>query len=100
MAVPTQTVKSSHTIKVYFTLAIVVKIETTKRITKLAGIYLHIPFCRQACTYCNFHFTTSLRSKSSLVDALCREAADRQHDLVAHMALVAEELGRVGPDHA
>ena len=35
---------------------------------------MHIPFCRQACTYCNFHFTTSLRYKDALVDALVREA--------------------------
>jgi oxygen-independent coproporphyrinogen III oxidase len=39
----------------------------------VAGIYLHIPFCRQACTYCNFHFTTSLRYKNDLVTALCKE---------------------------
>ena len=40
----------------------------------MAGIYLHIPFCKQACTYCNFHFTTSLRYKDDLVNALAREA--------------------------
>jgi oxygen-independent coproporphyrinogen-3 oxidase len=40
----------------------------------LAGIYLHIPFCKQACTYCNFHFTTSLRYKDALVKALATEA--------------------------
>ncbi|HEX2532872.1 MAG TPA: radical SAM family heme chaperone HemW, partial [Chitinophagaceae bacterium] len=39
----------------------------------MAGIYLHIPFCRQACTYCNFHFTTSLRHKAGLVEALEQE---------------------------
>ena len=40
----------------------------------MAGIYIHIPFCRQACTYCNFHFTTSLRYKDDLVKALAKEA--------------------------
>jgi oxygen-independent coproporphyrinogen-3 oxidase len=40
----------------------------------LAGIYLHIPFCKQACTYCNFHFSTSLRYKDALVKALAGEA--------------------------
>ncbi len=40
----------------------------------MAGIYLHIPFCKQACTYCNFHFTTSLRYKDDLVKALIKEA--------------------------
>ena len=39
----------------------------------MAGIYLHIPFCKQACNYCNFHFTTSLRYKADLVQALARE---------------------------
>ena len=40
----------------------------------MAGIYIHIPFCRQACTYCNFHFTTSLRYKEELVEAIATEA--------------------------
>ena len=39
----------------------------------MAGIYIHIPFCRQACNYCNFHFTTSLRYKSELVNAIAKE---------------------------
>jgi oxygen-independent coproporphyrinogen III oxidase len=34
---------------------------------------LHIPFCKQACNYCNFHFTTSLRYKTELVNALIKE---------------------------
>ncbi|MDX1913055.1 MAG: radical SAM family heme chaperone HemW [Saprospiraceae bacterium] len=39
----------------------------------MAGIYLHIPFCKQACHYCNFHFSTSLRHKEAMVAAICRE---------------------------
>jgi len=39
----------------------------------LSGIYLHIPFCKQACHYCNFHFTTSLHQKNELVAALVME---------------------------
>ncbi len=39
----------------------------------MAGIYLHIPFCRQACHYCNFHFATSLRYKNEMQDALLKE---------------------------
>ncbi|ADB38857.1 radical SAM family heme chaperone HemW [Spirosoma linguale] len=38
-------------------------------------LYLHIPFCKQACHYCDFHFSTSLGQKSALVDALCTEIA-------------------------
>jgi oxygen-independent coproporphyrinogen-3 oxidase len=47
----------------------------------LAGIYIHIPFCKQACTYCNFHFTTSLRRKNELVGALLDEIELRKHYL-------------------
>ncbi|AKD56015.1 radical SAM family heme chaperone HemW [Spirosoma radiotolerans] len=36
-------------------------------------LYLHIPFCKQACHYCDFHFSTSLGQKSALVDTLCAE---------------------------
>jgi oxygen-independent coproporphyrinogen-3 oxidase len=39
----------------------------------LAGIYIHIPFCKQACHYCNFHFSTSLRYKNELLAALLKE---------------------------
>ncbi len=39
----------------------------------MAGIYLHIPFCRQACNYCNFHFSTSLHYKNAFLQALLKE---------------------------
>ena len=39
----------------------------------MSGIYIHIPFCKQACYYCNFHFSTSLRFKNELVAALLKE---------------------------
>ncbi len=39
----------------------------------MAGIYIHIPFCKQACTYCNFHFSTSLKQKNDLIAALLKE---------------------------
>lgn len=39
----------------------------------LSGIYIHIPFCKQACHYCNFHFSTSLRYKNELIAALLKE---------------------------
>ncbi|HXB90996.1 MAG TPA: radical SAM family heme chaperone HemW [Puia sp.] len=39
----------------------------------MAGIYIHIPFCRQACHYCNFHFSTSLKYKNDFVAALLKE---------------------------
>ena len=39
----------------------------------MAGIYIHIPFCKQACHYCNFHFATSLHYKNDFVAALLKE---------------------------
>ncbi len=39
----------------------------------MAGIYLHIPFCKQACHYCDFHFSTSLQYKDDIVKALVTE---------------------------
>ena len=39
----------------------------------MAGIYIHIPFCLKACYYCDFHFSTSLRSKNQIISAICQE---------------------------
>ncbi len=36
-------------------------------------LYIHIPFCRQACHYCNFHFSTSLKYEDEMITALARE---------------------------
>jgi len=41
----------------------------------LPGIYIHIPFCKQACHYCNFHFSTSLLQKEKMIEAICKEIA-------------------------
>src|SRR5258707_10715412 len=73
----------------------------------MAGIYLHIPFCRQACHYCNFHFSTSLHRKNDFVSALLKEMEARR-DYIGPAAvetiylgggtpslLTEEELGRI-----
>lgn len=44
----------------------------------MAGIYIHIPFCKQACNYCNFHFSTSLQMKDAMIDAIIQEIALRK----------------------
>ncbi len=44
----------------------------------MAGVYIHIPFCKKACHYCDFHFSTSLQNKELLVEALCLEIALRK----------------------
>ncbi|RYY18506.1 MAG: radical SAM family heme chaperone HemW, partial [Chitinophagaceae bacterium] len=50
----------------------------------MAGIYLHIPFCRQACHYCNFHFSTSMGLKEDFLKGLLTEIALRQ-DYLDHL---------------
>lgn len=47
----------------------------------MAGIYLHIPFCKQACHYCNFHFSTSLAYKDKMITCLLEEIKLRQNYL-------------------
>jgi oxygen-independent coproporphyrinogen-3 oxidase len=47
----------------------------------MPGLYLHIPFCKQACHYCDFHFSTSLGLKGQFVDALVQEMALRKNYL-------------------
>lgn len=39
----------------------------------MSGIYIHIPFCKQACHYCDFHFSTNFKQKDKLVLALAKE---------------------------
>ena len=39
----------------------------------MAGVYIHIPFCRQACTYCNFHFSTNLSGVQAMAEAIATE---------------------------
>lgn len=73
----------------------------------MAGIYIHIPFCRQACHYCNFHFATSLRYKNDFVAALLKEITLQKDYLEGEMVdtiyfgggtpslLEAEEVGNI-----
>ena len=44
----------------------------------MAGIYIHIPFCKQACSYCDFYFTTHLLNKQDFLDALIKEIESRK----------------------
>ncbi len=46
----------------------------------MSGIYIHIPFCKQACHYCDFHFSTSLKKKDELIQALVREIELRKEE--------------------
>ena len=46
----------------------------------MAGIYIHIPFCKQACHYCDFHFSTSMKKKDEMILALANEIKLRKRE--------------------
>jgi oxygen-independent coproporphyrinogen-3 oxidase len=44
-------------------------------------IYIHIPYCKQKCSYCNFHFSTSFATKEDFLSALHKEIDLRKNEL-------------------
>lgn len=58
----------------------------------MPGLYLHIPFCKQACHYCNFHFSTSLRNRDEMLPALLKEL-DLQRDYLGGEELTSVYFG-------
>jgi oxygen-independent coproporphyrinogen-3 oxidase len=54
----------------------------------MAGIYVHIPYCKQACTYCDFHFSTALNTRGELVPALVKELSGRQAEIKEEIASI------------
>jgi oxygen-independent coproporphyrinogen-3 oxidase len=53
----------------------------------LSGIYIHIPFCKQACNYCNFHFSTNLERKADFLNALQKEIS-LQQDFISNAEII------------
>ncbi|MGV0945901.1 radical SAM family heme chaperone HemW [Empedobacter falsenii] len=47
----------------------------------MAGIYIHIPFCKQKCSYCDFHFSTNLQHKPNLIQAINKELEIRKNEI-------------------
>ena len=47
----------------------------------MSGIYIHIPFCKQACFYCDFHFSTILRNRDDMVSCIIKEIKLRKNEL-------------------
>lgn len=47
----------------------------------MSGIYIHIPYCKQACHYCDFHFSTNLKTKISLINSINEEISIRNQYL-------------------
>lgn len=58
----------------------------------MSGIYIHIPFCKQACHYCDFHFSTSMKKKDEMVLALAKEIEMRKSELLDCARSDKEEL--------
>ncbi|MGN6247979.1 MAG: radical SAM family heme chaperone HemW [Ginsengibacter sp.] len=73
-------------------------INNSKR-TFLAGFYIHIPFCKQACFYCNFHFSTSAKSTKEMTAALVKEIQLRRKmadsDEQKHLSVIIPEEEKV-----
>ena len=44
-------------------------------------LYIHIPFCKQKCTYCNFHFSTNLTYREEMISSIIKELELRQHEI-------------------
>jgi oxygen-independent coproporphyrinogen-3 oxidase len=58
----------------------------------MSGIYIHIPFCKQACHYCDFHFSTSLKKKDEMVLALAKEIQLRSKPIIHHPSPNSEPI--------
>ena len=48
----------------------------------MAGIYIHIPFCKKSCYYCDFYFSTSLTNKKEVLNAIHTELIQRKDELI------------------
>lgn len=46
----------------------------------MSGIYIHIPYCKQACHYCDFHFSTSMNTKNEMIDCIVEEMNFRKSE--------------------
>ncbi len=54
----------------------------------MSGIYLHIPYCRKACIYCDFHFSTQLKTKTDLVNAIVKELKQHKNYLTDEVSTI------------
>ena len=54
----------------------------------MAGIYIHVPFCSKACTYCDFHFSTSLKQRGAMLAAMQQELDSRATELTAPVGTI------------
>ena len=60
----------------------------------MSGIYLHIPFCKQKCTYCDFHFSTTFQSyRTEMIESIGKEITIRANNFLQHEALTTIYFG-------
>tara|TARA_B100000767_G_scaffold275658_1_gene314088 strand:- start:4274 stop:5407 length:1134 start_codon:yes stop_codon:yes gene_type:complete len=59
----------------------------------MAAVYFHVPFCKQACHYCNFHFSTSLKNKASILEAMAKELDLRKQELPSNSEITSIYFG-------
>lgn len=51
----------------------------------MAGIYIHVPYCKMRCTYCDFYSQTDESSIQNFTDAVCEEIRMRKHEITEHV---------------
>ena len=49
----------------------------------MANIYIHYPFCKKACHYCNFHFSTKLKNQSTVLEGILKEIELRSDEIIS-----------------
>ena len=54
----------------------------------MSGIYIHIPFCKKACSYCDFHFTTSMKYVDEMTDAICQEITKKKNRITDQVGTI------------
>lgn len=54
----------------------------------MSGLYVHIPFCKKACHYCNFHFSTQTKWIPPMIEAMTKEMALRRAELPTHLKTI------------
>ena len=59
----------------------------------MAGIYIHIPFCKQKCSYCDFHFSTTFHKyRAEMIESICKEIICRK-DYLANQVVETVYFG-------
>lgn len=72
----------------------------------MSALYIHVPYCKKVCCYCDFHFSLNLKTRSQYVEAVCRELHLRRNEIQKPIetvyfgggtpsVLTKEELGEI-----